>query len=78
LSYGYQISNSVESERLSFGLSRSTDPVKAHAAATTIIHDYVEGRLEISDTDLESTKSAVIFGIVEEADTKSAALAQAW
>ena len=33
LSYGYSISNGTESERLSFTLSRSTDPVEAHKAA---------------------------------------------
>ena len=32
----------------------------------------------MTDTDLESTKSAVIFGIVEDADTKSAAVSVAW
>jgi hypothetical protein len=63
---------------LNFSLSRSSDPVKAHAAALSIVREYAEGRSSISATELESTKSAVIFGIVEGADTKSAAVGQAW
>jgi Zn-dependent M16 (insulinase) family peptidase len=78
LSYGYHIANSVEAQRLSFSLSRSTDPVKAYAAAREIVSDYAEGKSAMTDTDLESTKSAVIFGIVDGADTKSAAVSQEW
>ena len=79
LSYGYGISNSCESERLSFNLSRSTDPVEAHKAAAAIIAGYGEGGTEtITDTALESTKSSVVFEIIEGADTKSAAVGQAW
>ena len=60
LSYGYSIFNSTESERLSFSLSRSTDPVEAHKAAKAIVAGYGDGGSEtISDTALESTKSSV-------------------
>ena len=60
LSYGYAIVNSTESERLSFSLSRSTDPVEAHKAAKAIVASYCDGGTgTISDTALESTKSSV-------------------
>ncbi len=79
LSYGYGINNSTESERLSFSLSRSTDPVEAHKAAKAIVASYEEGGGEtISDTALESTKSSVIYEIVQAAKTKSAVVGQAW
>ena len=50
--HSYHIANSAESHRLSFSLSRSTDPVKAAAAAREIVSDYAEGTVEMIKTNM--------------------------
>jgi len=71
LSYSYNLSNNTSAKKLTFSLSKAADPVKAIDAAKKIVMGFDDGTLAITETDLESTKSSLIFSIVSQASNKN-------
>tara|TARA_B110000971_G_C19600896_1_gene316102 strand:+ start:106 stop:522 length:417 start_codon:yes stop_codon:yes gene_type:complete len=77
LAYGAHMWNSTISKTLTFKLGRATDPVKARDAAAQIVNDFSAGKLKITDIDLESTKSSLVYALVGAQATKNEAAAGA-
>ncbi|XP_014676544.1 PREDICTED: uncharacterized protein C05D11.1-like isoform X2 [Priapulus caudatus] len=69
LSYHYSMSITPDTGLMTFVLFKSTHIASAYKRAKTIVDDYVSGRVAWDATQLESSKSSLIFEIIEQEKT---------
>ena len=73
LAYSYSIRNSPEQKLMSFTLSRSTDPVRARAAACKIVEDYASGATSLDRAVFDGSIASLAYANIQARGTKSAA-----
>jgi Zn-dependent M16 (insulinase) family peptidase len=76
LSYGYGLAAQPEKGSIVFSLSRSSKPVEAWKEAQRVIREFVEDEDSLDETDLEGTKSSVVYEIVAREGSLSSAASQ--
>lgn len=69
LSYSYSLYIKHETGLIYFSLFKSTQLVEAFRQAKKLVDSLVDGSAELSDVELESAKSSLIFEIIEEEKT---------
>ncbi len=78
LSYGYNISQNVDTGFLTFSLSRSNSVLKAYQEAVSIIKDFEEGKEEFDELYVEAARSSCVFTIIDKEQTPSDAATQSF
>ncbi|XP_067661811.1 uncharacterized protein C05D11.1-like [Haliotis asinina] len=71
LAYSYSMYVKPETGLLYFVLSKSTHVVNAYKEGRDIVLGYINGSNELSEVDLESARSSLIFEIIEQEKTVS-------
>ncbi|XP_064616831.1 uncharacterized protein C05D11.1-like [Liolophura sinensis] len=71
LSYHYSIYTVPETGQLYFILSKSTHIISAYKQGKDIVLGYADGRTPFSEVELESSRSSLIFEIIESEKTAS-------
>ena len=61
-----------------FSLYRAADPVAALQAARAIVDKYASGEDPLRPLDLDNAKGSLASGLIEQEQTRSAALRGAW
>eukprot|EP00455_Lapot_gusevi_P047984 TRINITY_DN6579_c0_g1_i20.p1 TRINITY_DN6579_c0_g1~~TRINITY_DN6579_c0_g1_i20.p1 ORF type:complete len:207 (+),score=66.62 TRINITY_DN6579_c0_g1_i20:193-813(+) len=78
LSYNYYMYVSPDDGLMYFGLAKSSDIVAAYQEATKIVNNYANQVTPIDPLALQAAKSSLVFEVISEADTISAAAQQSF
>ena len=78
LTYGADLSHSVEERCVGFSLYRCTDPLAAYQAAQQIIADYASGESVISDVEFGNARASLAYSLIASKSNKLSAAADAW
>ncbi len=70
LTYSYSISDSTDSQLLTFSLYKCTDIPAAFETASSIIADYVSGKGNVTTVGLENAKASMAYQIISGRSTK--------
>ncbi len=70
LTYSYSISDSTDSQLLTFSLYKCTDIPAAFETALNIITDYASGKGNVSEVGLENAKSSLAYQIISGRSSK--------
>ncbi|XP_053381490.1 uncharacterized protein C05D11.1-like isoform X2 [Mercenaria mercenaria] len=71
LSYNYRMYAVPESGLLYFILAKSTHIVNAYKEGYSIVMNYINGKTELNEIELESAKSSLTFEVIEKETTVS-------
>jgi hypothetical protein len=78
LTYSYRMSNSLDSQRMSFALFKCADLLGAYTAARAIILGYATGEAAMSEVTLDGAKATVAYSIIARTSTRLSAAGAAW
>ncbi|KAJ3568798.1 hypothetical protein NP233_g5473 [Leucocoprinus birnbaumii] len=65
LAYGAYVTLDVEAGLLSFSLYRSSNSMAAFDEAAKVVRGLVDGTIELNQTDIDSAKSSMVYGVTK-------------